>query len=76
MMAYNAGRGRLRRWKAESGDLPDDLLLEAVDIAETRQYGRNILAAAAAYGQLYYGIAPAETARYAIEGGGLRSGGE
>ncbi|MBL8966741.1 MAG: lytic transglycosylase domain-containing protein, partial [Spirochaetaceae bacterium] len=56
MWAYNAGRGRLKRWLAESPDLPDDLLLEALGIEETRQYGRNILQAATMYAELYYGI--------------------
>jgi soluble lytic murein transglycosylase len=60
MFAYNAGRGRLRRWLAESGGLPDDLLLEALTIEETRQYGRNILQAGTYYGELYYGMSPAE----------------
>jgi len=59
MFAYNAGRGRLKRWLAESSDLPDDLLLEALTIEETRQYGRNILQAATIYGELYYGMDPA-----------------
>ena len=71
MMAYNAGRGRLRKWKTEAGDLPDDLMLEAIGIEETRQYGRNILSASVMYGELYYGVPAAETARYAVEGGAL-----
>jgi soluble lytic murein transglycosylase len=69
MMAYNAGRGRLRKWSAEAGDLPDDLMLEALGIAETRQYGRNILSASVMYGELYYGEGAARTVRYAVEGG-------
>ncbi len=60
MWAYNAGRGRLKRWLAESPDLPDDLLLEALGIEETRQYGRNILQAATMYAELYYGIDAAD----------------
>jgi soluble lytic murein transglycosylase-like protein len=61
MMAYNAGWGRLRAWTAESGDLPDDLLVEALGIGETRQYCRNILQAAVMYGLLYYGRSVADT---------------
>lgn len=69
MMAYNAGRSRLRKWIAEAGELPDDLMLEAIGIAETRQYGRNILQASVMYGELYYGVPAATTARLFVEGG-------
>jgi Soluble lytic murein transglycosylase and related regulatory proteins (some contain LysM/invasin domains) len=61
MMAYNAGPGRLKSWLADSGDLVDDLLVEALSIDETRQYCRNIVEAAAIYGELYYGKSPNET---------------
>jgi hypothetical protein len=54
MFAYNAGRGRLKRWLAENEGLPDDLFLEALSYEETRQYGRNILQASWFYGMLYY----------------------
>ncbi len=64
MFAYNAGRGRLKRWLKDLGELPDDLLLEALTIEETRQYGRNILMAGVFYGELYYGM----SARDAVEG--------
>jgi soluble lytic murein transglycosylase len=56
VMAYNAGLSRLKAWTSESPDLPDDLLVEAITIAETRQYCRNILQAAAVYGELYEGV--------------------
>ncbi len=56
MWAYNAGRGRLRTWLSGADGLPDDLLLESLSIAETRQYGRNILQAAVMYGELYSGM--------------------
>jgi soluble lytic murein transglycosylase len=68
MWAYNAGRSRLRRWLGESGDLPDDLLIEALGLEETRQYGRNIVSAAAIYGELYYGLDAAATAGYIVTG--------
>jgi soluble lytic murein transglycosylase len=61
MMAYNAGWGRLKSWVAESGDLPDDLMVEALSIEETRQYCRNILQATVMYGELYYGRNVADT---------------
>ena len=46
-------------------------MLEVIGIAETRQYGRNILAASVMYGELYYGVSAARTVRYAVEGGEL-----
>jgi len=66
--AYNAGRGRLRRWLAESGGYPDDLFLERLSIAETRDYGRKIVQATAWYASLYYGKGSAETVRELIAG--------
>lgn len=66
--AYNAGRGRLRRWLAESGGYPDDLFLERLSIAETRDYGRKIVGATAWYAALYYGKGSAETVRELIAG--------
>ncbi|MDP3178089.1 MAG: lytic transglycosylase domain-containing protein [Spirochaetaceae bacterium] len=68
MWAYNAGRSRLRKWLAESADLPDDLLIEALGLEETRQYGRNIVSAASIYGELYYGLDAALTAGYIVTG--------
>ncbi|MDA8411768.1 MAG: lytic transglycosylase domain-containing protein [Treponema sp.] len=66
--AYNAGRGRLRRWLTESGGYPDDLFLERLSIAETRDYGRKILQATAWYAALYYGKGSSETVRELIAG--------
>jgi soluble lytic murein transglycosylase len=68
MMAYNAGRGRLKKWLGESGDLPDDLMIEALGIEETRQYCRNILQATVMYGEIYYGIPVAASVREIVEG--------
>jgi len=69
IMAYNAGWGRLATWSAESGDLPDDLMIEALGIRETRQYCRNILQATVMYGELYYGLTVGETVGELVEGG-------
>ncbi|HUX36300.1 MAG TPA: lytic transglycosylase domain-containing protein [Rectinemataceae bacterium] len=66
--AYNAGRGRLRRWIAESGGYPDDLFLERLSIAETREYGRKIVTAGAWYAALYEGSGSSETVRAMIAG--------
>jgi hypothetical protein len=68
MMAYNAGWGRLRTWTAESGDLPDDIMVEAIGIEETRQYCRNILQAAVMYGELYYGKNVGDTVQELVGG--------
>jgi soluble lytic murein transglycosylase len=56
VLAYNGGMGRVRRWRAAGSTLPEDLFLETVEIAETRDYGRRVFGAAAVYGYLYYGI--------------------
>ncbi|MDR3139145.1 MAG: lytic transglycosylase domain-containing protein [Treponema sp.] len=56
LLAYNGGMGRVRRWRAGEPDLPVDLFLETIEYRETREYGRRVLAAAAAYGYLYYGM--------------------
>ncbi len=53
LFSYNGGPTRYRRWKGEAGDLPDDLLLETLALEETRQYGRNVIHAAAMYSILH-----------------------
>ncbi|MDR3284180.1 MAG: lytic transglycosylase domain-containing protein [Treponema sp.] len=58
--AYNAGASRVRSWLRASPDLPPDLFLEIVPYRETRNYGRNVLTAAALYGWLYADIPPAQ----------------
>lgn len=54
VFAYNAGITRLRQWRRAFGSLDDDLFLESVPYAETREYGRKVLVAAVFYGYLYY----------------------
>jgi soluble lytic murein transglycosylase len=54
LLSYNGGMGRVRRWRAGEPKLPEDLFLETIEYQETREYGRRVLAAAAAYGYLYY----------------------
>jgi len=68
MMAYNAGMARLRKWSLESGELPDDLMVEALGIEETRQYCRNILLATVMYGELYYGQGVAQSVGELVDG--------
>jgi soluble lytic murein transglycosylase len=54
LLAYNGGMNRIRRWRAAEQDLPEDLFLETIEFAETREYGRRVLAAEAVYKYLYY----------------------
>ena len=61
--AYNAGISRVRGWQKKATGLPDDLFLESLEYAETRDYGRKILSAAAVYGVLYYSEKPEDIVR-------------
>jgi soluble lytic murein transglycosylase len=56
LLSYNGGPTRVRGWRAAEKSLPEDLFLETIPVAETRDYGRKVLAAAAVYGYLYYGM--------------------
>jgi soluble lytic murein transglycosylase len=56
ILAYNGGMNRVRRWRGGEQHLPEDLFLETVPYAETREYGRKVLAAALIYGYLYYDL--------------------
>ncbi|HAE22053.1 MAG TPA: hypothetical protein DCG47_06995 [Spirochaetaceae bacterium] len=53
LFSYNAGPTRFRRWEAAAPNFPQDLMLETLEYQETRQYGRNVAGAAAAYAALY-----------------------
>jgi soluble lytic murein transglycosylase len=53
LIAYNGGMNRIRRWNRASS-LPSDIFLETVEYAETRNYGRSVMGAAAMYRELYY----------------------
>jgi soluble lytic murein transglycosylase len=60
--SYNAGITRVRRWLQSSAielgnreSLPYDLFLETIPYSETREYGRKLVSASAAYGWLYCG---------------------
>ncbi len=56
LLGYNGGPSRVRRWRVDLKDLPEDLFLETIPVAETQNYGRKVLAASAVYGYLYYGM--------------------
>ncbi len=68
-LAYNAGLSRVRSWKKNCSSIfgrdsvPGDLFLEAVPYAETREYGRKILGAAAVYSWLYTEVSPTDLCR-------------
>lgn len=53
ILAYNGGMGRIRSLRRESPELPTELFLESLPISETRDYGRRVIAAAAAYGWIW-----------------------
>lgn len=53
VFSYNGGPTRFKRWEAEYGSLPMDMLLEALSYSETRQYGRNVAHAALSYAAIY-----------------------
>jgi soluble lytic murein transglycosylase len=64
LLAYNGGMTRVRRWLRAANSAPGsqrppstwppDLFLETVEYPETRNYGRNVMGAAAMYKELYY----------------------
>ncbi|MDR1144204.1 MAG: lytic transglycosylase domain-containing protein [Spirochaetaceae bacterium] len=56
LLAYNGGPARIRRFRRAAPSLPEDLFVETISITETRNYGKRVMAAAAAYGYLYYGM--------------------
>ncbi|MDR0908636.1 MAG: lytic transglycosylase domain-containing protein [Spirochaetaceae bacterium] len=56
LLAYNAGMGRVKRWRTAASDLPMDIFVETLDFEETREYGKRILSASAVYGSLYFGL--------------------
>jgi len=55
VLCYNGGPTRVMRLRSQSSYLPQDLFLESVEMAETREYGKKVLAAAAIYGYLIEG---------------------
>mgnify|MGYP002624942070 CR=1 FL=1 len=77
LYAYNAGLTNVRNWAsrfrndwATTGKaahkpvgISMDLFLESLPFAETREYGRKVVSAAAMYAYLYNGKLPCETVR-------------
>ncbi len=70
--AYNAGITRVRRWVRSSQiefgrPVGADLFLETVPYAETRGYGRQLIASAALYAYLYRGTSVHDTVEMLIK---------
>ncbi len=53
LAGYNGGPNRVRRWRETWQDLSDELFIEAIPYAETRNYVKDILVAAVVYGFIY-----------------------
>lgn len=67
LFAYNAGLTNVRRWIRTSkiqldvqGKLSSDLFLETLPFAETRDYGRRVISAAAMYAWLHDNLNPCD----------------
>jgi soluble lytic murein transglycosylase len=56
LASYNGGMTRVRNWRASQAKLAEDLFLETIPIAETREYSKKVLAAASVYGYLYFNM--------------------
>ncbi len=67
VFSYNAGINRVRQWRRAFGSGDDDLFLESVPYAETREYGRKVLVAAVFYGYLYYRESADRTVRLILD---------
>jgi soluble lytic murein transglycosylase len=53
LAAYNAGEGRVRRWRQRAGADDPELFVERIPYVETRDYVRIVLRNAAMYESLY-----------------------
>ena len=55
ILSYNGGPTRIRRLGRASG-LPPDLFMESLDLKETREYGKKVLASAILYDYFYFSL--------------------
>jgi soluble lytic murein transglycosylase len=55
LLSYNGGPTRVRRW-ARASNLPPDLFMESVELKETREYGKKVLACAILYNRFYFSL--------------------
>jgi soluble lytic murein transglycosylase len=57
LLSYNGGPNRVRRW-VRASDLPPDLFMETVELKETREYGKKVVASAILYNYFYFSLKP------------------
>jgi soluble lytic murein transglycosylase len=55
LLSYNGGPTRVRRW-ARASSLPPDLFMESIQLQETREYGKKVLACAILYNYFYFSL--------------------
>jgi soluble lytic murein transglycosylase len=55
LLSYNGGPTRIRRW-ARASSLPPDLFMESIQLQETREYGKKVLACAILYNHFYFSL--------------------
>jgi soluble lytic murein transglycosylase len=55
LLSYNGGPNRIRRW-ARASNLPPDLFMETIELKETREYGKKVLACAILYNDFYFSL--------------------
>jgi soluble lytic murein transglycosylase len=53
LAAYNAGEGRVRKWRAERLELPRDEFIDDIPFPETQNYVKRILGTAEDYRRIY-----------------------
>lgn len=58
LISYNAGGGKLRRWRRDQPNLGEDLFRVTIPIEEPRSYVSKVLSAATMYAYLYEGKSP------------------
>ncbi|THB66825.1 MAG: hypothetical protein D6B26_02290, partial [Spirochaetaceae bacterium] len=64
LIAYNAGQGRVSRWRREKWASSSIILHEGLPYEETRHYIRKIFVTALHYGYLYHDASPGEIFSY------------
>ncbi len=63
LAAYNAGPGRVKRWRREMSRLDMDEFVESIPLSEPRDYVKRVLFFKSAYAELYGLPAPVEVER-------------
>jgi soluble lytic murein transglycosylase-like protein len=72
LVAYNAGPSRVKRWRKEHGNLPEDEFLESLPLSEPRVYVKRVLFYQGAYAALWgLDAAPPPPSSVAVETGPL-----